>query len=50
MTNKHVEIYPTIINHYGNANENSNDILPHTFQDGYYFKKADKSVSEDVKK
>ena len=36
-----------ITNHQGNANQNHNEISPHTCQNGYYFLK---NVGEDVEK
>ena len=40
-----------ITNYQGNANQNHNEISPHTFQNGYYKKRQQTtSVAEDVEK
>ena len=44
-----------VTNHQGNANKNNNEILLHTYYDGYYQKEKKKekkitSVSENVEK
>ena len=37
MTNTHEKMF-NITNHQGNANQNHNEISPHTCQNGYYQK------------
>ena len=39
-----------ITNHQGNANQNQNEISPHTCQNGYFQRQQITSVGEDVEK
>ena len=40
-----------IVNHQGNANQNHNEVSPHTYQNGYHQKRTQiTNVGEDVEK
>lgn len=40
MTNKIHEMMFNVTNHQGKANQNYNEVVPHTHQNGYYKKKV----------